>query len=254
MSKELKNRVLRLVLNCVRNTALENLHAGTYPDSKAGDYSDVKVVSPYGEISWSQLSRLSDDEMKALMIEVVNKVYSFLLYEEQLSQSIRFMTPKNWNEPQIDGGFIKHVRTVVASGEISNSVAILEDLITSWCDYSADPTIFEHTQYYKGILMGLTSAGKISLYENQTIWLPRTQKRQDALLAIRRSIKQKKIRVKDPVDVNAIEAGKWIAFDYDGKAMSNVEDWEVLWRHREQYALTPVVLTQLSNERPATKA
>ena len=38
------------VHECFRNSELENLHAGIVPDSKAGDYSDVKVVTPFGEI------------------------------------------------------------------------------------------------------------------------------------------------------------------------------------------------------------
>jgi hypothetical protein len=33
----------------------------------------VKVVSPYGEIPWNRVGRISDNEMKALMIEVVNR-------------------------------------------------------------------------------------------------------------------------------------------------------------------------------------
>lgn len=33
----------------VRN-ALEDLHAGIFPSSQRGDHSDVKVVTPYGEI------------------------------------------------------------------------------------------------------------------------------------------------------------------------------------------------------------
>ena len=48
---------LALVEHCVRNTRLEDLHAGTVPDSLIGDYSDVKVVTPYGEIPWTQASR-----------------------------------------------------------------------------------------------------------------------------------------------------------------------------------------------------
>jgi hypothetical protein len=35
--------------------------------------SDVKVVSPDGEIDWNELSRVSDAEMKALMIDVVDR-------------------------------------------------------------------------------------------------------------------------------------------------------------------------------------
>jgi hypothetical protein len=36
-----------IVALCVRNTFLEDLHAGTTPSSKTGDYLDVKVVTPY---------------------------------------------------------------------------------------------------------------------------------------------------------------------------------------------------------------
>ena len=63
----MKSLVKKIVMHCVRNTYLEDLHAGTFPDSKTGDYSDVKVVSPYGEIPWNQLGRISDEEMKKLM-------------------------------------------------------------------------------------------------------------------------------------------------------------------------------------------
>jgi len=64
--------------DCFRDTKLEDYHAGVFPSSKEGDYSDVKVVSPYGEIGWSKVSRLSDEEMKALMIDVVDHCYDFL--------------------------------------------------------------------------------------------------------------------------------------------------------------------------------
>jgi hypothetical protein len=37
----------------------------------------VKVVSPYGEIPWNKLSRFDNDEMKTLMIDVVNHCYLF---------------------------------------------------------------------------------------------------------------------------------------------------------------------------------
>jgi hypothetical protein len=67
-----------IALRCFRNSKLEDLHAGTYPSSQSGDYADVKVVSPFGEIAWQQLSRLSDDEMRVLMIDVVNRCYAML--------------------------------------------------------------------------------------------------------------------------------------------------------------------------------
>ena len=55
-----------LAFHCVRNSYLEDLHAGIFPSSKTGDYADVKVISPYGEIAWNRVSRISDDEMKHL--------------------------------------------------------------------------------------------------------------------------------------------------------------------------------------------
>ncbi|SRR6266481_3472552 len=39
-----------MVLQCFRNSMLEDLHAGISPSSAAGDYSDVTVSSPYGVI------------------------------------------------------------------------------------------------------------------------------------------------------------------------------------------------------------
>ena len=99
---------LLLVNHCVRNTFLEDLHAGTSPSSKTGDFSDVKVVTPYGEIPWNHLSRLSDEEMKKLMKEFVNKVYSMLHYcfilQKEFPLHIFYM-PYNWDPPEIDDGF-----------------------------------------------------------------------------------------------------------------------------------------------------
>ncbi|OYX17192.1 MAG: hypothetical protein B7Z07_00630 [Sphingomonadales bacterium 32-67-7] len=90
---------LALVEQCVRNTFLETLHAGTVPDSASGDYSDVKVVTPFGEIPWTRLSRISDDEMKTLMIEITNKVFTFLTYQEDLTA---LGGAARWNRPEID--------------------------------------------------------------------------------------------------------------------------------------------------------
>ena len=50
-----------LAFHCVRNSSLEDLHAGIFPSSKTGDYTDVKVVSPYGEIAWNRVSRISSN-------------------------------------------------------------------------------------------------------------------------------------------------------------------------------------------------
>jgi hypothetical protein len=75
----LQQRLAKLiVLECFRNSGLEDLHAGISPSSAAGDYSDVVVNSPYGSIPWPQVSRLTDEEMKELMIDVVDRTYGLV--------------------------------------------------------------------------------------------------------------------------------------------------------------------------------
>ena len=60
MDKELAARLAKaLAVTCVRNTSLEDLHAGISPSSRAGDHSDVTVVTPYGEIPWNKVSRIA---------------------------------------------------------------------------------------------------------------------------------------------------------------------------------------------------
>jgi hypothetical protein len=106
MKKEEAKRVaIGMAVYCMRNTFLEDLHAGTAPSSKAGDYSDVKAVSPYGEIPWRQLSRFNDDEMRTLMKEVVNKLYTVLLRmdDPQFMDGLRRwgqLQARNWDEPE----------------------------------------------------------------------------------------------------------------------------------------------------------
>lgn len=98
---------LALVEQCVRYTGLEDLHSGITPDSATGDYSDVKVVTPYGEIPWDNLSRISDAEMKALMIEVTNKVFTFLTH----AQDLLVLGPAaRWNRPALDPQLLKKAK------------------------------------------------------------------------------------------------------------------------------------------------
>lgn len=109
MTKEMSDAAARrialaLVEQCVRNTRLEELHAGKVPESLTGDYSDVKVVTPFGEIPWTEVSRISDPEMKALMIEVVNKVYTFISHMEDL---ISLQGAARWNRPVLDADLLK---------------------------------------------------------------------------------------------------------------------------------------------------
>ena len=94
-----------MALECFRNSKLEDLHAGTFPCSEADDYSDVKVVSPYGEIAWNKLSRLSDPEMKALMIDVVNRCDTFLAAlvraPREMIEAVKLRDPvSKWQDPK----------------------------------------------------------------------------------------------------------------------------------------------------------
>jgi hypothetical protein len=97
---------------CVRN-CLEDLHAGRFPSSKTGDYSDVKVVSPYGEIPWNEVSRFNDDEMKTLMKVVMNQMFSHLLIlhardedfkEAFLMAGALWLSPE-WDSPELTDKF-----------------------------------------------------------------------------------------------------------------------------------------------------
>jgi hypothetical protein len=96
---------------CVRNTFLEDLHSGTTPSSKSGDYADVKVVTPYGEIPWRNLSRLSDAEMKQLMKEIVDKVFTFLCRQAEPEFLAAFLRmgaqyTGRWDEPRVVEEFV----------------------------------------------------------------------------------------------------------------------------------------------------
>lgn len=97
--EERQRLALAIVETCVRETRLEVLHSGVEPHTQTGDYSDVTVSTPAGAISWNELSRISNDEMRALMIEVVNRVYTFLGAPDDL---IALRAAAGWNRPQLD--------------------------------------------------------------------------------------------------------------------------------------------------------
>ena len=97
-----------MVLHCFRNSMLEDLHAGISPSSASGDYSDVTVSSPYGLIPWNNVSRLNDDEMKRLMIDVVDRAYRFIniLFDEATGSELLLLLAEHdplprWNEPTL---------------------------------------------------------------------------------------------------------------------------------------------------------
>jgi hypothetical protein len=96
-----------MAVACVRNTQLEDLHAGPAPVSHAGDGSDVIVVDAEGNrIPWSEVSRIDDDEMRALMREIVDRLYTFHLriddpaFRAEIDRWVA-MTAK-WDAPKPD--------------------------------------------------------------------------------------------------------------------------------------------------------
>ena len=101
-----------LAMMCVRNTGLETLHAGVVPVTHTGDYSDVRVIDADGrEIAWNDASHLDDDQMRALMKEIVNRVYTFYISiddEEFRDQVDRWaQIADRWDEPESDLEFLK---------------------------------------------------------------------------------------------------------------------------------------------------
>lgn len=107
----LQRRLTKLiVLECFRNSGLEDLHAGISPSSAAGDYSDVVVNSPYGSIPWPQVSRLNDEEMKELMIDVVDRTYGLVhrLFDDREGRLLLLRLAErdpapHWQTPSLPG-------------------------------------------------------------------------------------------------------------------------------------------------------
>ena len=109
--KRIAARLAKVIaMMCVRNTKLEDIHAGLVPVTKTGDYSDVVVVDAEGrKISWPEVSHIDDAQMRELMKEIVNRLYTF---------QMRFDDPEfqawvdrwdavaaKWDEPELDDGF-----------------------------------------------------------------------------------------------------------------------------------------------------
>jgi hypothetical protein len=108
MNEELAKRLaLGMAILCVRNTCIEDLHAGIEPSSQAGDFSDVKVVTPYGEIPWNKLSRIRDDDMRDFMKQVVDRIYTVLL---------------RLDDPEFVGRMDNYARRTTAAWDIPNNL------------------------------------------------------------------------------------------------------------------------------------
>ena len=96
-----------MAMLCVRNTQLETLHAGLSPVTRTGDYSDVFVTDAGGRrIPWTDVSHIDENEMRDLMRDIVNRLYTFHLEADdpKLQATIeRWMgAAMTWDEPEID--------------------------------------------------------------------------------------------------------------------------------------------------------
>ncbi len=100
-----------MAMICVRNTGIEELHAGTVPVTHTGGYSDVFITDADGrQIRWSDASHLDDDQMRSLMRQIVDRLYTFHLkaddqgFRDHLD---RWLTvAERWDEPKLDESFL----------------------------------------------------------------------------------------------------------------------------------------------------
>jgi hypothetical protein len=92
-----------LAFHCVRNSSLEDLHAGIFPSSQTGASPDGTVVSPDGERAWHRLARIRDEAMPRLSEDVVNRLYTFLFYRLTRGEPDRARPlPHHWSPPHIE--------------------------------------------------------------------------------------------------------------------------------------------------------
>ena len=103
--------VRAMAQQCVRNTALEDIHAGAAPVTRTGDWSDVTVVDAEGRrIPWPEVSHFGDDVMRELMREVVDNLYTFLLLAGEpgfLERAAIWMrSASRWDEPKFVEDFL----------------------------------------------------------------------------------------------------------------------------------------------------
>ncbi|TKW63713.1 MAG: hypothetical protein DI616_19295 [Paracoccus denitrificans] len=96
----------------VRNTHTENIHAGLAPVTHTGDWSDVTVVDADGRrIPWTEVSHITDEDMRELMRQIVNRLYTFHLCADdpQLQAEIEkwMAVADKWDEPEIEPHMIR---------------------------------------------------------------------------------------------------------------------------------------------------
>ena len=101
-----------MAVMCVRNTPIEDFHDRIAPVSHAGDFSDVVVIDANGRrIPWTDVSHITQDEMRELMRKVVNRLYTCNLHAGDPDffgiLSSAAAEARAWDEPEVDEGMLK---------------------------------------------------------------------------------------------------------------------------------------------------
>ena len=117
MNKDAEKRIAAklakiMTMLCVRNTYIENIHAGPTPVTHTGDWSDVIVVDADGRrIPWTEVSHITDEDMRKLMRQIVNRLYTFYLCADDPTIQVEIekwmVVAGKWDEPEIDPRMIR---------------------------------------------------------------------------------------------------------------------------------------------------
>ena len=88
-----------------------------------GDYSDVSVVDATGQtIPWRKVLHIDDEQMAALMREIVDRLFTFHMRRDDPSlrdHLDRWMTASDkWDKPTLDTAFLE---AVAESGSARNT-------------------------------------------------------------------------------------------------------------------------------------
>ena len=103
--------VRTMVLVCVRNSKIEDIHAGLTPVTKTGDYSDVTVIDADGRrIAWPDVSHIDDEQMRDLMRQVVDRLHTFTARSGEPNFLDRIApwigVASRWDEPKLVESFL----------------------------------------------------------------------------------------------------------------------------------------------------
>lgn len=99
-----------MAMMCVRNTKLEDIHAGLAPVTRTGDYSDVVVLDAEGrKIPWAEVSHIDDAQMRDLMKDIVNRLYTFQIRIDDPAFRSWIdhwaAVAEKWDDPELDQEF-----------------------------------------------------------------------------------------------------------------------------------------------------